>query len=67
MLRRRLVWVIVGMVATLVGVVATATSQPAGQLTIAFDTSLAPTYLEPAETTGIAAPFVCLIEREGVL
>jgi peptide/nickel transport system substrate-binding protein len=31
-----------------------------GQLTIAFDTSIAPSYLDPAETTGIATPFVFL-------
>src|SRR5262249_42479449 len=34
--------------------------QPEGQLTIAFDTSIAPTFLDPAETSGIATPFVFL-------
>jgi peptide/nickel transport system substrate-binding protein len=34
--------------------------QPADQLTIAFDVSLAPTFLEPAETSGIGTPFVFL-------
>ena len=33
---------------------------PADQLTIAFDISLAPTFLEPAETPGIGTPFVFL-------
>src|SRR5438128_10710308 len=37
-----------------------AQAQPPDQLTIAFDTSIAPTYLDPAETTGVAAPFVFL-------
>src|SRR6266542_946675 len=34
--------------------------QPYGQLTIAFDTSIAPTFLDPAETPGIGTPFVFL-------
>jgi peptide/nickel transport system substrate-binding protein len=33
---------------------------PADQLTIAFDVSLAPSFLEPAETPGIGTPFVFL-------
>src|SRR5262249_8189976 len=39
---------------------ARAQSQPADQLTIAFDVSIAPTFLEPAETSGIGTPFVFL-------
>src|SRR5881628_2823461 len=35
-----------------------AQGQPEGQLTIAFDASIAPTFLDPAETSGIATPFV---------
>jgi peptide/nickel transport system substrate-binding protein len=34
--------------------------QPDGQLTVAFDVSLAPSFLEPAETPGIGTPFVFL-------
>ncbi|SRR6266852_4680589 len=34
-----------------------AQSQPDGQLTIAFDASIAPAFLDPAETPGIATPF----------
>src|SRR5262249_8817906 len=34
--------------------------QPEGQLTIAFDASIAPTFLDPAETPGIGRPFVFL-------
>src|SRR5262249_2406927 len=34
--------------------------QPDGQLTIAFDASIAPTFLDPAETPGIGTPFVFL-------
>ena len=37
-----------------------AQSQPDGQLTIAFDSSIAPTFLDPAETSGLATPFVFL-------
>src|SRR5713226_4259553 len=39
---------------------AVAQAQPDGQLTIAFDVSIAPTFLEPAETPGIGTPFVFL-------
>ena len=60
MLRHAWVWLVVGALVALVGVAATAQNQPEGQLTIAFDTSIAPTYLDLAETTGIAAPFVFL-------
>src|SRR5438309_2852310 len=34
-----------------------AQGQPDGQLTIAFDASIAPSFLDPAETPGIATPF----------
>jgi len=37
-----------------------AQSQPDGQLTIAFDASIAPSFLDPAETAGIATPFAFL-------
>jgi peptide/nickel transport system substrate-binding protein len=37
-----------------------AQSQPPDQITIAFDVSLAPSFLEPAETPGIGTPFVFL-------
>jgi peptide/nickel transport system substrate-binding protein len=60
MVRHRLVWVILGTVATLLGMQAVAHSQPEGQLVIAFDTTIASSYLDPAETTGLAAPFVFL-------
>ncbi len=39
---------------------AAAQSQPDGQLTIAFDVSIALTFLDPAETPGIGVPFVFL-------
>jgi peptide/nickel transport system substrate-binding protein len=60
MLYYRLVWLIVGIVVMVGGVHATAQSQPEGQLVIAFDTTIAPAYLDPAETSGIATPFVFL-------
>src|SRR5438094_10103617 len=34
--------------------------QPDGLLSIAFDASIAPTFLDPAETPGICTPFVFL-------
>src|ERR1700675_2785608 len=37
-----------------------AQGQPDGQLTVAFDASIAPTFLDPAETPGIGTPFVFL-------
>ncbi|MGH8064498.1 MAG: ABC transporter substrate-binding protein [Candidatus Entotheonellia bacterium] len=43
----------------LVGDVA-AQSNPEGQLIIAFDTSIAATYFDPAETAGVQTPFVFL-------
>src|SRR6266850_6488536 len=35
-------------------------AQPDGQLTVAFDVSIALTFLDPAETPGIGVPFVFL-------
>src|ERR671922_824398 len=54
------VWVIVATLVALLGVHATAQSQPEGQLIIAFDTSIAATYFDPAETAGVQTPFVFL-------
>ena len=42
------------------GLEAGAQSPPDGQLTIAFDTSIANSFLDPAEVAGIATPFVFL-------
>src|SRR6266853_1339857 len=39
---------------------AAAQAQPDGQLTIAFDASIAPTFRDPGETPGIGTPFVFL-------
>src|SRR5215510_3281799 len=50
--------VLVGLVA--LGSDARAQGQSEGQLTIAFDVSLAPSFLEPAETAGIGTPYVFL-------
>jgi peptide/nickel transport system substrate-binding protein len=60
MLRHLGIGLIVGVAVALTGVEATARSTAEGQITIAFDTSIAPTYLDPAETPGIATPFVFL-------
>ncbi len=46
-------FVVLAMFGTKVG----AQSQPDGQLTIAFDASIAPSFLDPAETPGNATPF----------
>jgi peptide/nickel transport system substrate-binding protein len=37
-----------------------AQGQPDGQITIAFDASIAPTFLDPADTAGLGTPFVFL-------
>jgi hypothetical protein len=60
MRRYGFIWLVVAMLPTGLGLGATAQRAPEGQLTIAFDTSIASTYLDPAEATGIATPFVFL-------
>ena len=37
-----------------------AQGQPEGQLTVAFDASIASSFLDPAEASGVATPFVFL-------
>ncbi len=44
-----------------------AQGQPDGQLTIAFDVSIAPSFLDPAETPGIGTPFVFLYAMHDAL
>src|SRR5881409_2928866 len=44
-----------------------AQAQPDGQLTVAFDASIAPTFLDPAETPGIGTPFVFLYAMHDAL
>ena len=39
---------------------ARAQGPPDGQLTIAFDASIAPAFLDPAETAGLGTPFTFL-------
>src|SRR5713101_4118080 len=63
----RLVWLIVCVAVMLSGVHAAGQTQPEGQLFIAFDTTIAPTYLDPAETSGVATPFVFLYELHDAL
>src|SRR5262245_40822861 len=60
MLQQPFMWFIVGLTVMLVNGNAMAASKPEGQLVIAFDTSIAPTYLDPAETPGAATPFTFL-------
>src|SRR5258706_23015 len=44
----------------LAGAPVDAQGQPDGQLTVAFDASIASTFLDPAETPGLGTPFVFL-------
>jgi peptide/nickel transport system substrate-binding protein len=60
MLRYLWLGLMVSMVVTLTNGNTMAASTPEGQLIIAFDTSIAPTYLDPAETPGTATPFTFL-------
>jgi peptide/nickel transport system substrate-binding protein len=46
---------------------AVAQGQPDGQLTVAFDASIAPVFLDPAETPGIGTPFVFLYAMHDAL
>jgi peptide/nickel transport system substrate-binding protein len=46
---------------------AEAQGQPDGQLTVAFDASIAPAFLDPAETPGIGTPFVFLYAMHDAL
>ena len=54
---QRCVRLIVAVMLALVGTVAHTQNAPEGQLTIAFDTTIAPSYLDPAEVAGLATPF----------
>jgi peptide/nickel transport system substrate-binding protein len=54
------VWFGIAVAVILTGHSAGAQHKPEGQLVIAFDTSIAPTFLDPAETPGVATPFVFL-------
>ena len=47
-------------VLSLMGTAAQAHTVPEGQLTIAFDATIAPSYLDPAEVAGLATPFTFL-------
>jgi peptide/nickel transport system substrate-binding protein len=44
-----------------------AQAQPDGQLTIAFDASIAPSFLDPAQASGVATPFVFLYAMHDAL
>jgi peptide/nickel transport system substrate-binding protein len=61
------IWVIVGTLVALLGGHAAAQSPLEGQLIIAFDTSIAATYFDPAETAGLQTPFVFLYARHDAL
>jgi ABC-type transport system substrate-binding protein len=60
MLQHIRLWAIVGALVALLSVHAVAQSTPQGQLVMAFDTSIAATYFDPAETAGLQTPFVFL-------
>src|SRR5438105_4016011 len=57
---RRSMTIVFAVVVLLTAAVASAQTTPEGQLTIAFDTTLAPSYLDPAEVAGLATPFTFL-------
>jgi peptide/nickel transport system substrate-binding protein len=57
----------IGALLALAGAEVGAQSQPDGQLTVAFDVSLAPSFLDPAETPGIGTPFVFLYAMHDAL
>src|SRR5256712_8752487 len=65
-LSRRVLLVSIVVVATWCGAVG-AQAQPEGRLTAAFDASIAPTFLAPAETPGIGTPFVFLYAMHDAL
>jgi peptide/nickel transport system substrate-binding protein len=56
----RLIASIVFTLVAVLGIAPGEAQQPDGQLTIAFDAAIAPTFLDPAETSGLATPFVFL-------
>ena len=61
MLQRLRRWSIMAALLLLTAAMARAQNVPGGQqLTIAFDTTIAPSYLDPAEVAGLATPFVFL-------
>src|SRR5262245_42525054 len=57
-IRRRSGVVLVGVI--LLGAAATAAAAPAGQMTWGIHISLATTWFDPAETTGIVTPFMVM-------
>jgi len=63
----RLTGVFVFVLVAMSGEEAGAQGSPEGQLTIAFDASIAPTFLDPAETSGIATPFAFLYAMHDAL
>jgi peptide/nickel transport system substrate-binding protein len=63
---RRMLLVVGTVLAAWVGT-AGAQGPPEGQLTIAFDASIAPTFMDPAETPGIGTPFVFLYAMHDAL
>ena len=65
-LRMRIALVSLFMLA-MVAVEVDAQGQPDGQLTIAFDASIATSFLDPADTPGIGTPFVFLYAMHDAL
>src|SRR5262245_50414476 len=59
-MRAPLVLVVLAVLLAALPAVDAAAQQPDGQLTVAFDASLAPSFLDPAQTSGLATPFVFL-------
>ena len=64
-MRRALIALVVSLVTLAAG--GEAAAQADSQITIAFDASLAPTFLDPAETPGLGTPFVFLYAMHDAL
>jgi len=66
-MRRAPVWIALAVLLVTVAAGGEAAAQTDSQLTIAFDASLAPTFLDPAETSGLGTPFVFLYAMHDAL
>jgi peptide/nickel transport system substrate-binding protein len=59
-MRAPLVLVVLALLLAALSAADVAAQQPDGQLTVAFDASLAPSFFDPAQTSGLGTPFVFL-------
>src|SRR5215468_7587137 len=59
-MRRGFAWITLMALLVTSAAVRESAAQTDGQLTIAFDVAIAPTFLDPGETSGVGVPFVFL-------